>query len=127
MSIWINSANAQNETVHLNVSNSSGCNWTVTVYDGAMNSLQAWTVTGAGVTSFCVPTAWTASVEYVTVDDGTCVLNFGSGGGSFPYTLYNSPCGGTTCSSSIDCSGGIPSICSPPATPTSPWLIIRIN
>lgn len=116
----------QNNDVHLNVSNSSGCNWNVSVLDGSLNVLQTWSGIGSGGLVFsCGGNPYAVPVQYVTVDDGTCVLTFGSGGGSFPYTLISGPCGGTTCSSAIDCSGGIPSICNP--SPNSdPYIIIRI-
>lgn len=116
--------NAMAQQVHFDVDNNlgspSGCDWQITAYDNATppNILTQWTVPSGTRYQNC--RSITGTLDHLTVDDGTCVETFGSGG-VFSYASVN-PCGGTTCSSSIDCSGGQPGTCIPAAG----YIIIRI-
>lgn len=101
-------ANAQ-QTYWLDVNNtaSTGCDWTVYVYDHAGNALDSVQVAAGTHYQGCRTTFSTpgfGTIDYLIVHRGGCFAQFGSLG-TFSYTSYAPPCGGVTCSSSIDCSG----------------------
>lgn len=125
IALFCNANKIWGQNVHFDVDNNlgspSGCDWQITAYDNATppNILTQWIVPSG--TRYINCRSLSGTMDHLTVDDGAgCVETFGSGG-SFPYTSVN-PCGGTTCSSAIDCSGGQPGTCIPAAG----YIIIRI-
>lgn len=96
-----------------------GCNWKVVLFDNSSNRLDSLTVNAGGHPAGC--RSWLGgAVDHIWVTDGTCTVIFGSGG-IFNYTSYAPPCSGS-CSISIDCSGGTPSICGS----TYPTILVQI-
>lgn len=121
------------QTVHFDVDNNLGsplgCDWEVKVYNNSNpgTALDSFIVTsGTRLTGLAGCKSWTSggTMDFIVVNDGAgCFETFGSSG-SFPYTAVN-PCGGSTCSSQIDCSGGTPGpqlIC----PGSSAFIIVRI-
>lgn len=121
------------QTVHFDVDNTlgapSGCDWEIKVYNNSNpgTALDSFIVTsGTRLTGSAGCKNWFSggTIDFIVVNDGAgCFETFGSSG-SFPYTAVN-PCGGSTCSSLIDCSGGTPGppVCTPSSTA---YIILRI-
>ena len=104
----------------------AGCNWTIRTYDNASVQIDVFTVIGGATYSGC--RTLSGIIDYIVVEyNGLCYLWFGSGnlggGGSWSYNSYLSPCGGSTCSSSVDCVGVSPG----PTGCTDGYITININ
>ncbi len=97
---------AKAQQVHLDVDNTSSCNWDVNVYSGLILKYSTTVNASTRLTGAAGCVTWsTGLMDRVTVTNGICTLTFNASGGIFPYTNYVSPCSGTTCSSSVDGSG----------------------
>lgn len=99
----------------MSITNSAslGCDWTVELFDHAGFTLGTHSVPGGSSINGCFTTSGGSTIDHLKVYDGSCFVQFGNLG-VFSYSLVSSPCSGSTCSNSIDCSGFYGStVCSP--------------